>query len=153
MERKRKEGWRQFLQNKISMLDSYERAKATSSGKPLKVDHGTVAEAAFRNWLTDFLPARFGVTSGYILTQGNLEDDTLRHFDVIIYDKIECPVLWIEKNSDRSNQGQSKAIPVDYVRGVLEIKSTFNRESVSKAFEKLGELTPFLKGIDPLETI
>lgn len=130
------------------MLAAYEYAKAISSGKAVKVDHGLCAEAAFRSWLEGFLPARFGVTSGFILTQGNLEDDTLRHFDVIIYDKIECPILWTEKNLDKSDQGQSRAIPVDYVRGVLEVKSTFNKKSVDKAFEKLDELKPLLKGVD-----
>lgn len=149
MERKRKEGWQQFLQNKIEMLAAYEYAKAISSGKPVKeVDRGLYAEAAFRSWLEGFLPARFGVTSGFILTQGNLKDDTLRHFDVIIYDKIECPILWTEKNLDKSNQGQSRAIPVEYVRGVLEIKSAFNRKSVNDAFKKLRELDPFLEGVD-----
>ena len=43
------------------------------------------------------------------------------HFDVIIYDELDAPVLWIEDTPDASPQGRSLAIPVEHVRGVLEV--------------------------------
>lgn len=148
METKRKEGWAQFLQNKIEMLNLYKIAKAKENNRPTKTEHGNVAEAEFRKWLCTFLPKRYGVTSGYIITQANLENKKITHFDTIIYDQINCPILWIDNNPDKSEQGKSKAIPVEYVHGVLEIKSKINAESLASGLSKLDELKPLLSKID-----
>jgi hypothetical protein len=69
-------------------------------------------------------------------------------FDVIIYDQLESPVLWVEDNPDASAQGRSLAIPVEYVRGVLEVKSNFSATDVKKAIEHLGDLSAVMQGID-----
>lgn len=76
------------------------------------------SESGFR-----ILPKRYGVTSGFIISQSvpNLEDFV--HYDVIIYDQLDSPVLWVEGSPDSSLQGRSKAIPVEYVCGVIEVKA------------------------------
>jgi hypothetical protein len=67
------------------------------------------------------------------------------HYDVIIYDKLESPVLWIE---DQAGGDGSRAIPVEYVKSVLEVKSTFSPGTVKDAAQHLGDLSPLMAGLD-----
>ena len=60
----------------------------------------------------------------------------------LIYDRLNSPILWIENDSDKSELGQSRAIPSEYIHGVIEVKSTCTRESCNDALEKLKQLNP-----------
>ncbi|RZJ23676.1 MAG: hypothetical protein EON51_02010 [Acinetobacter sp.] len=143
------QGWKQFLAAKIRMLAAYDHAKDLENNKQVKTRHGRVAEAEFRKWLSEFLPKRYGVTSGFIISPGISSAEHMVHYDVIIYDQLESPVLWVEDNPDSSSQGKSLAIPVEYVRAVLEVKSAFNRKSAKDAVEQLSKLKPLLARVDP----
>lgn len=114
------------------MLTAYDLAKDLENNKLVKVRHGLVAEAEFRKWLSEFLPKRYAVTAGYIISPGISSKEHMVHYDVIVYDQLESPVLWVEGNPDSSNQGQSLAIPVEYVHAVFEVKSAFNGQFAKK---------------------
>lgn len=131
------------------MLAAYDIAKDQDSNRQVKVRHGLVAEAEFRKWLSEFLPKRYGVTSGYIISPGISSKEHMVHYDVIIYDQLESPVLWVEDNPDSSGQGKSLAIPVEYVSAVIEVKSAFNRQSAKQVVEQLSKLKPLLARVDP----
>ncbi len=141
-------GWSEFITNKSSMLDEFEKAKKQNIHRPTQTDKGKVAEPAMREWLTQFLPKRFAVTSGYIISQGIQTNNKLLHYDVIIYDALNAPILWVEENADNSEQGKVRAIPAENVFCVLEVKSTFNKKSCREAKSKLWELAPLLEKID-----
>ncbi|MET0569828.1 MAG: DUF6602 domain-containing protein [Pedobacter agri] len=143
------QGWKQFLAAKTRMLTAYDLAKDMENNKLVKVRQGLVAEAEFRKWLSEFLPKRYAVTAGYIISPGISSKDHMVHYDVIVYDQLESPVLWVEGNPDSSNQGQSLAIPVEYVHAVFEVKSAFNRQSAKKAVNQLSKLKPLLARVDP----
>jgi hypothetical protein len=135
------QGWEQFLAAKQEMLYQFELAKKFSQSHIVQVSHGNVAELLFREWLKKFLPKKFGVTSGYIVSQ-NLERTGLKlpHYDVIIYDQLNSPILWVEGNHDQ----KIKAIPAEFVHMVFEVKSNLTTDSSKKAIEKLNELIPLL---------
>lgn len=143
------QGWSQFLASRDKMLNSFDRAIKYSKSHKVETYHERVAEASFRRWLLNFLPKRYSVTSGYILSQGACDLEKTPHFDVIIYDQLESPILWIENNPDNSEQGYSLGIPAEYVKCVIEIKSAFNSQTVNKAIEHLKELQPLLIQEDP----
>ena len=82
------------------------------------------------------------------MSAGLRSNDKIPHFDVIIYDYLESPVLWIEDNPDSSEQGRSLAIPVEYVCAGLEVKSRFCTKAVKDAIEHLSDLRPLMKAID-----
>ena len=126
------------------MLAAYDDARVLSRNRAVQTEHGNVAEAEFRKWLSGFLPKRYGVTSGFIVSQGVPNSENFVHYDVIIYDQLESPVLWVEGNPDSSAQGRSIAIPVEYVCGVIEVKSVFNKKSVKQAVEQLRKLRPLM---------
>ena len=111
--------------------------------------HGKVAEASFRQWLSEFMPKRFGVTAGRIISQGFNDDVKAPHYDVIIYDQLNAPVLWIEESPDLSRHGKTRALPAEYVYSVIEVKSVLNARSASKALETLEALRPLLEEIEP----
>lgn len=142
------QGWKQILTARKKMLDAYDRAREQARSHEVETFHGKVAEAACREWLGGFLPKRYGVTSGYVVSPGLGHLDKTPHFDVIIYDQVESPTLWIEENPDHSNQGRSLAIPVEHVLAILEVKSSFSAQTVRQAIEHLRDLSPLLQAVD-----
>ena len=142
-------GWRSIHAAKLEILGQYRTAKHLSQSHTVKTFHGNVAESSFRKWLIRFLPKRYGVTSGYVITQQFLEDDgQIAHFDVIIYDRLEAPVLWVESNLDSSDEGTARAIPAEYVLAVLEVKSSFEPATIKAGIDKLRELDQLLSDVD-----
>ena len=147
-ERSGASGWRQFLTSKAGMLAAYDNAKNRATSRPVKSHHGNVAEAVFREWLSNFLPKRYAVTPGYIVSQ-RFGEPPMIHFDVIIYDQIESPVLWIDSDPDASSQGNARAIPAEHVKAVLEVKGTFSTAAAAKAIKHLSELSSLLIATEP----
>jgi hypothetical protein len=133
-------GWKEFHRNRKDILAEFDRAKDYNSSRPIRVEHGTAAEAELRRWLFAYLPKRFGVTSGYLIPDVIVASYELYHFDVIIYDSLASPVLWIDGNRDDAEQGKRQAIPAKYVRSVLEVKATLTAESAAAAIVKLSQL-------------
>lgn len=140
-------GAKQIQAERNRILADYDRAKAASQSHKVPTYHGNAGESAIRDWLLRFLPERYGVTPGYIVAQ-TPGDQHLPHYDVIIYDKLNAPIIWIEDDTDHSPKGQSRAIPVEYVRGVVEVKATLTTAHAKKAIEHLAELSPYLLGFD-----
>jgi len=136
-------GWSQFTTQKRKMVSDFGIFKEMSDNRPTETDKGKFAEALFRDWLEQFLPAKYGVTSGYIISQRDsflprsALKGKLRHYDVIIYNRLDSPVLWTEISPDHSMSGRIRAIPAEYVHGVLEVKSTFNSKNISDAFKSV----------------
>lgn len=139
-------GWSQLGASRYEMLNAFDEAKARAAAHEVKTWHGNVAEAKFREWLTQFLPKKFGVTSGYILSEDKFAlDYKFSHYDVIIYDQTECPVVWVDDNPDYSELGKSRAVIAPYVKAVLEVKSRLTAQSAKKSIEHLLKLEPFLR--------
>jgi hypothetical protein len=142
------QGWQQIHTARKEMLSAFDAAKEKGKKHEVEVYHGKVAEAEFRSWLSSFLPKRYAVSSGYIVSQGLDDTNKTPHFDVIIYDSLESPVLWVEENPDLSAAGKSLAIPCEYVKAVLEIKSRFSNKTVTDSINHLGDLAALMSGID-----
>jgi hypothetical protein len=140
-------GSRQLLAERRRLLGEYDRAREQSRSHEVQTHHGNVGESWIRKWLKNFLPRRFGVTSGFIVSQVPMKS-ALPHYDVIIYDKLDAPVLWTEDFPDRTDTGTSRAIPVEYVRAVIEVKSALNSTTSREAADHLAELSPLLAGMD-----
>ncbi len=136
------QGWKQFLDNKISMLYKFNSARTFSKAQIVEVAHGNVAESEFRKWLSEFLPYKYGVSSGYIVSQSRefIHQEKLPHYDVIIYDRLNSPTLWVEDNSDKSEHGRTRAFPAEYIKAVFEVKSRLTSKTAKDSMDKLEEL-------------
>jgi hypothetical protein len=136
-------GWEEFLRQKKDILSAYDSAKESNANRPVKTEHGTVAEASFRKWISDYLPKKFAVTSGFVIPDERKMNYIIRHYDVIIYDALNAPVLWVSNNPDDSEQGRSRAIPAKYVHAVFEVKARLTGTSIDSAVNKLKELKSY----------
>lgn len=131
-----------FFAMRSQLLADFEVAKLRSSDDPVKVEHGNVGETQVRNWLKEFLPKKFGVCKGYIITSNLQYDGPLEEWDIIIFDELESPILFTK---GQGNGGErTRAIPIEYVRGVIEVKSNLNVESAKKATKKMKKLEKFI---------
>jgi hypothetical protein len=140
--------WPQFLIARSTMLDSFDRARVHARSQPVQTHHGVVGEAAVRSWLGEFLPKRYGVASGYIRSQGQPKPFQSSHFDVLIYDQLEAPTLWIEDKPGSPDSERMKIIPAEFVRAVIEVKAAYSRRTVKEASEKIAQLQPLTVGVD-----
>ena len=133
-------GWKEFHNNRKEILSEFKRAKEYNVSRPVRVQHGKAGEAAVRKWLSDYLPKKYGVTSGFVIPDVIAAEYKLYHFDVLIYDRINSPELWSDGDYDQSAQGNTRAIPAKHVRAVFEIKASLTSETAREAIVKLSEL-------------
>ncbi len=134
-------GWREFASNRTTILNKYDAAKQRSASRPVKTDHGVAGEAAIREWLAEFLPKKYGVTSGFIIPDVvETPGFKLYHYDIIIFDALSAPILWVDDNPDQSQQGRKRAVPARYVFSVIEVKASFGADPARDALGKLQQL-------------
>ena len=130
-----------FLAQRDYLLAQYDKAKRDTADDPVKTAHGVAAERYFRVWLERFLPKRFGVCKGYIITCNPEYSGPLEEWDILIYDVLESPVLYIRAEDGGT---EKRAIPVEHVRAVIEAKATFNPASAKQVADKLLRLDAFM---------
>lgn len=142
-ERRSHIGVRAFLAERDALLAEFDKAKKHASDDAVKTEHGNVGEAVIREWLARFLPRKFAVTKGYIITSDPAYEGPLEEWDIIIYDQLESPVLFVRDSPDFAHGGVRRAIPIEHVRGVVEVKATFRPDMARKVCAKLRKLAPF----------
>lgn len=143
-------GWKEFHRNRKNILSEFDKLLEQTSNRPIKVAHGIGVEAYLRSWLTEFLPKKYGVTSGYIIPNLYNDSEKIYHYDIIIYNRLEAPVLWTEGNQDNTEQGKSRAIPAKHVVSVYEVKSRLTKVNVTDALDKLRQADCFSMQLNPI---
>jgi Domain of unknown function (DUF6602) len=96
-------------------------------------DMGENRELLLRDFLGEYLPRRYGVAKGEVLTKTG---DQSHSADIIVYDAVDCPVLY---------SGATKVLPVEGVYGIIEVKSTMSKAEfvdASKKIEMFKRLAP-----------
>lgn len=98
---------------------------------------GDDVEIEIRNFIKYFLPARFRVTHGYIVSikDSKSDPDISPQADLIIVDELVPNRIFSIGKSEGVD-----LVPVEAVVGVFEIKRTLNKESLTKAIEHLSEI-------------
>jgi hypothetical protein len=107
-------------------------AQGRSQRKVIKnnLEAGLIAENVFRKMLRETLPLRFGVAKGKVISaEGKLSC----HLDVIIYDAMNFPALFIDDN-------HNQILPVEGVYAVIEVKSNTTKSSLVEAFHELSSV-------------
>ena len=88
-------------------------------------DRGENRERILRDFLEKHLPYRYGVTKGEIMT---MEGEHSHAADIIIYDAVNCPVLYEEDTA---------VLPVEGVYGIIEVKSRLPKPELLDAARKV----------------
>lgn len=128
---------------RTKLLAEFDIAIKQGGDDPTKTEHGNVGEASLRNFLQKFLPKKYGVTKGHIITPDLEYAGPLEQWDVIIYDQLESPVLFVRERKGDSADAGERGIPVEYVKAVIEVKASFNKVAAERAVEKLLKLRQF----------
>jgi hypothetical protein len=87
---------------------------------------GDLREDAFRNFLSDYLPSRYAVGMGEIVTSEKLISPEI---DIIIYDPLHCPVFI--KSTSHS------VFPIESVYGAISLKSHLDSGELESAYENI----------------
>jgi hypothetical protein len=101
------------------------------------LEAGQIAENVFRDVLRQTLPFRFGVAKGKLVSA---EGVMSRHLDVIVYDALNCPALFIDENDNQ-------ILPVEGVYAVIEVKSATSKSVLEEAFEELASVEIIHPGV------
>lgn len=95
------------------------------------IDHnlekGQGNEQALRDLLISYLPKRFGVGKGKVT---NSSGQLSRQADIIIYDALNCPTMFIDEN-------ENQILPIEGVYKVIEVKTTLTSSTLRDAFTNL----------------
>jgi len=133
-----------FFTERKKLLNAYDEAKQQTGDDAVKTEHGITGEAEIRKLLQSFLPKRFGVCKGYIITTNLQFEGALEEWDVLLYDAMESPVLFTRGPGDQDNAESKRAIPVEHVRAVLEVKATLTPAMAKKSADKLLKVEQYL---------
>lgn len=96
---------------------------------------GTVRENTVRRFLSERLPARYGLGVGEIV--GRIRE-TSRQSDVIVFDKLNGVTLLFDESV--------QIFPVDCIYGIIEIKSSLSKAEFLDALEKIKALKSLAPG-------
>lgn len=88
-------------------------------------DKGENREEILRDFLSTHLPKRYGVIKGEIVTKEGLRSHSA---DIIIYDALDCPILY---------HGKTAVLPIEGVYGIIEVKSSLSKKEFVDAVQKI----------------
>ena len=116
----------------MDVSDLFRQHEATISARARQAgivqhagDRGGNREEILRTFLAEHLPNKYGVTKGEVLTKSGAHSHAA---DVLIYDSINCPVLYV---------GDTRVLPIEGVYGVIEVKSGLSKTELVDAAAKV----------------
>lgn len=124
------------------IFEQASRMLATKSGNSNLIKHnlekGLGNEQSLRELLRVFLPRRYGVAKGKVVNSKGMMS---RHIDVIIYDALYCPTLFVDEN-------ENQILPIEGVYAAVEVKTTLTSTTLTEAFENLFSVYGLAQRID-----
>lgn len=92
---------------------------------PHSAEIGALIERQFRSQLEEVLPAKIGVSQGFVVDSfGGVS----RQMDIILYDKLNTPRIFASEGA--------QMFPVEATYACGEIKTTLNTSELEDSFEK-----------------
>lgn len=95
---------------------------------------GDLREDAFRNFLSDYLPRKYGAGRGEVITSNN---EVSGELDIVIYDNDHCP-LFIKSSSH-------SVYPLESVYGAISMKSHLDSAELKDAIFLYASLKKILR--------
>ncbi len=97
---------------------------------------GEAREFVLKELLRQYLPARLGVEKGFVISSISSEASS-KQIDIIIYDKLNTPVLYGAENM--------RIFPVEGVYAVIEVKSYLNENNLRESIENVRSVKAMTK--------
>lgn len=99
-------------------------------------EFGMYREQIVKELLKPFLPEKFDIGTGFIITSKNRISTQC---DLIIYDRENSPII---------ENAEQRFFPVECVVGVIEIKSNLSKSDFKKAVSKLSKIKKLRRDIE-----
>lgn len=114
------------LNNLFSSIETTMLARFKESGFiQHSGDKGENREGFLLDFLRDHLPKKYGVTKGEVITKEGLRSHAI---DIIVYDAVNCPILY---------SGKTSILPIEGVYGIIEVKSSLSKFEFNDAASKI----------------
>lgn len=104
-----------------TMLNLYRQAELVGHSG----DRGENREQDLRDFLEKHLPKKYGVTKGEIITRAGAHSHAA---DIIIFDALNCPVLYSQHTA---------VLPIEGVYGIIEVKSKLSKTELQDSMSKI----------------
>lgn len=128
------EYWQLRMESAVKRLEAARRVI-----RDHKPSRGAIAENTLRALLSEFLPVRCAVSTGFILTK---EGNASRQVDILVYDQtLSAPIY---------RDGAMVILPPSVVELALEVKSYLDGNAIDEAFENIASvkrLNPNIRGL------
>jgi hypothetical protein len=118
-----------FKEVSEQLLSEFRR----TSGIHYAAGKGDLREDAFRKFLEEYLPTRYGVGRGQVITPANRVSGQL---DIVIYDPLHCPRLIASASHS--------IYPVESVYGSISMKSHLDSEELKDGYQNIASLKAIL---------
>lgn len=109
----------------VAMQQDFNRR---TSGLGQNLDRGEAREAVVRDFLKTWLPRKYQVGRGEIITSNG---DRSRQMDVVVYDDFSSPVIFRQEDSPQ-------VYPIESVYGVTEVKSHLTPAELDSALRNIA---------------
>lgn len=123
--------------NLLRVFESISIQLVAQFRKSAEIKHsggmGSVREDALKDFLKEYLPRKYGVGSGEVITSDNVVSGQL---DAVIYDNDHCP-LFLHSSSH-------SLFPVESVYGAISIKSNLDSTELKDAYANIRSLKKIL---------
>lgn len=107
------------------------------------LEKGEWRETFIRNWLSEILPEKYGVTSGIVFSAADDDNSSSqsRQQDIIIYDRVNCPRLFV----NATQADLPKCIPIESVYCTIEVKSQLDSVELKRALTNFSSVRKLQK--------
>jgi hypothetical protein len=116
---------RLFIETSAQLVSEFEKTAQIAH----RGGQGAGREDAFRRFLEDYLPARYKLAQGEIISADNRVS---RQSDVVIYDAHHSPRLL-------PSEGHS-IFPIESIYGTIEVKSELKSDRLKEAYENIASV-------------
>ena len=132
-----------YLQHVFRQMNEMALVKAKAS-ELIKhsLEKGLSNEAILREILRTTLPRNYGIGKGKIVSP---EDGMSRQCDIIIYDALNCPCLFIDEN-------MNQVLPIEGVYAVVEVKTKLTKSTMKIGFEEIRSVKELVKFPEDVST-
>lgn len=89
-------------------------------------DRGVARENILKDFLDQYLPKKYAISKGEIVDS---EGNRSKQCDLIIYDHLSCPILYVSKDS--------QIFPAESVYAVIQVKSVLNTHEVESSINNI----------------
>src|SRR4030067_1566639 len=120
---------RHYARKVEQILSRFNDIRESIENKNIK---GSRVEREVRKFLIDFLPEKYGYSSGIVIDNSGGECDRSRQEDILIIDKLFNPKLFIDE--------EPSIYPVETVYCGIEVKTSLDSKELKMAIDNIASL-------------